>query len=307
MRAAYPHRRQPRARADVRARARATTSACLTSRSRRCAAPINSRSLQDFLDIYYRGMSVLITEQDFFDLAWAYLERAHGRQCPPCRDVLRSAGPYQRAASPLKRSSTACIARCREAARHARHQRQPDHVLPAPSRRSRRGAHARCGACASRQDHRRRPRLPPSAAIPRASSSTCSAARATPAFICFAHAGEEGPPDYVWEALDVLGVDARRPRQPLARGRSAGRRGSRASACRSPSARCRTSGCAWSTTSPHHPLRRHDGEGPARDAQFGRSGLFRRLRERQLSRARRSIALRRKSSSRLRATALPPR
>src|SRR5277367_2943119 len=32
--------------------------------------------LQDFLDIYYRGMSVLITEQDFFDLAWAYLLRA---------------------------------------------------------------------------------------------------------------------------------------------------------------------------------------------------------------------------------------
>jgi adenosine deaminase len=32
--------------------------------------------LQDFLDIYYQGMSVLITEQDFFDLAWAYLERA---------------------------------------------------------------------------------------------------------------------------------------------------------------------------------------------------------------------------------------
>src|SRR5215475_8526941 len=32
--------------------------------------------LQDFLDIYYQGMSVLITEQDFFDLAWAYLQRA---------------------------------------------------------------------------------------------------------------------------------------------------------------------------------------------------------------------------------------
>jgi adenosine deaminase len=31
--------------------------------------------LQDFLDIYYQGIAVLITEQDFFDLAWAYLER----------------------------------------------------------------------------------------------------------------------------------------------------------------------------------------------------------------------------------------
>lgn len=34
-------------------------------------------NLQDFLDIYYVGMNVLQTEQDFFDLTWAYLERAH--------------------------------------------------------------------------------------------------------------------------------------------------------------------------------------------------------------------------------------
>src|SRR5512142_2289674 len=32
--------------------------------------------LQSFLDLYYAGASVLRTEQDFFDLAWAYLERA---------------------------------------------------------------------------------------------------------------------------------------------------------------------------------------------------------------------------------------
>ena len=33
-------------------------------------------NLQDFLDIYYQGMAVLLTEQDFFDLTWAYLQRA---------------------------------------------------------------------------------------------------------------------------------------------------------------------------------------------------------------------------------------
>jgi adenosine deaminase len=32
--------------------------------------------LQSFLDIYYAGASVLLQEQDFFDLAWAYLQRA---------------------------------------------------------------------------------------------------------------------------------------------------------------------------------------------------------------------------------------
>ncbi len=34
--------------------------------------------LQDFLDLYYQGMSVLLTDQDFYDLTWAYLQR--------CRD-----------------------------------------------------------------------------------------------------------------------------------------------------------------------------------------------------------------------------
>ncbi|WP_371227093.1 adenosine deaminase [Roseovarius sp. 2305UL8-3] len=33
--------------------------------------------LQDFLDLYYLGMSVLQTEKDFYDLTWAYLERVH--------------------------------------------------------------------------------------------------------------------------------------------------------------------------------------------------------------------------------------
>ena len=32
--------------------------------------------LQSFLDIYYAGASVLLTERDFYDMAWAYLQRA---------------------------------------------------------------------------------------------------------------------------------------------------------------------------------------------------------------------------------------
>lgn len=34
-------------------------------------------NLQEFLDIYYQGANVLITEQDFYDLTWAYLTRIH--------------------------------------------------------------------------------------------------------------------------------------------------------------------------------------------------------------------------------------
>ncbi|KGJ95848.1 adenosine deaminase [Thalassotalea sp. ND16A] len=35
-------------------------------------------NLQSFLDIYYQGANVLINEQDFFDLTWAYLRRCQG-------------------------------------------------------------------------------------------------------------------------------------------------------------------------------------------------------------------------------------
>ena len=36
-------------------------------------------NLQDFLDIYYQGASVLIKEGDFYDLTWAYLEKIHSQ------------------------------------------------------------------------------------------------------------------------------------------------------------------------------------------------------------------------------------
>jgi adenine deaminase len=40
-----------------------------------CRAAYRFNSLQDFLDLYYAGVKVLVTEQDFFDLTMAYLRR----------------------------------------------------------------------------------------------------------------------------------------------------------------------------------------------------------------------------------------
>ena len=39
-------------------------------------AAYNFSNLQEFLDLYYEGMQVLRTEEDYFDLTWAYLQRA---------------------------------------------------------------------------------------------------------------------------------------------------------------------------------------------------------------------------------------
>lgn len=36
-------------------------------------------NLQDFLDLYYQGAGVLQTEQDFYDLTFAYLQKAHSQ------------------------------------------------------------------------------------------------------------------------------------------------------------------------------------------------------------------------------------
>jgi len=44
----------------------------------------NFNCLQDFLDLYYQGMSVLQTEQDFHDLTWAYLERCQQQNVVHC-------------------------------------------------------------------------------------------------------------------------------------------------------------------------------------------------------------------------------
>ncbi len=40
-------------------------------------AAYSFRNLQDFLDVYYAGLTVLLTEADFFDMTWAYLEKVH--------------------------------------------------------------------------------------------------------------------------------------------------------------------------------------------------------------------------------------
>jgi len=36
-------------------------------------------NLQEFLDIYYSGASVLIHEQDFYDMTWVYMEKLHSQ------------------------------------------------------------------------------------------------------------------------------------------------------------------------------------------------------------------------------------
>jgi adenosine deaminase len=42
-------------------------------------AAYDFNNLQEFLDLYYQGAAVLLTEQDFYDLTWAYIERCRAQ------------------------------------------------------------------------------------------------------------------------------------------------------------------------------------------------------------------------------------
>ena len=42
-------------------------------------AAYSFENLQDFLDLYYQGMAVLQKQEDFYDVTWAYLEKARAQ------------------------------------------------------------------------------------------------------------------------------------------------------------------------------------------------------------------------------------
>jgi adenine deaminase len=162
------------------------------------------KKLQDFLDIYYQGMSVLITEQDFYDLAWAYFERVHadnvrhvemffdpqghtarGIAFPTVIEGLHRAIVDARERLGISASLIMCF---------LRHLDEADAEKTLDAALAYKNRIVGIGLDSSEVGH------PPS-------KFRHVFARARDAgFFLTAHAGEEGPPNYIWEALDVLGV-----------------------------------------------------------------------------------------------------
>jgi adenosine deaminase len=161
-------------------------------------------NLQDFLDIYYQGMSVLITEQDFYDLAFAYLQRARADnvrhvemffdpQGHTARGIAFATviGGLHRAIVDAEEQLgiAASLIMC-----FLRHLDEADAEKTLDSALAFRNKIVGIGLDSSEAGH------PPS-------KFKRVFARARDAgFFLTAHAGEEGPPSYIWEALDVLGV-----------------------------------------------------------------------------------------------------
>ena len=162
------------------------------------------RNLQDFLDIYYQGMSVLLTEQDFHDLAFAYLQRAHANnvlhvemffdpQGHTSRGVAFDTviGGLHRAIADAEKQFgvRASLIMC-----FLRHLDEADAQKTLDSALAFKDKIVGVGLDSSEAGN------PPSKF-----KNVFRRARDA-GFFLTAHAGEEGPADYVWEALDVLGV-----------------------------------------------------------------------------------------------------
>ncbi len=162
-------------------------------------------NLQDFLDIYYQGMSVLHTEQDFHDLTAAYLDRA---RADTVRHVEIFFDPQGHTARGVAFDTVmAGITRALDDARE-RHGITSKLILCFLRHLSEAEAQATLdeampwlhridgvGLDSSEVGH------PPSKF-----ARVFARARGL-GLKLVAHAGEEGPPDYVREALDLLRVD----------------------------------------------------------------------------------------------------
>ncbi|MFZ2470143.1 MAG: adenosine deaminase [Parvibaculum sedimenti] len=163
--------------------------------------------LQDFLDLYYQGMSVLHTEQDFYDLAIAYFEKAASQNLRYAEVFFDPQGHTSRgvAFSTVIGGLTRAIAdaelrfdlRAKLILCFLRHldeadaERTLDEALPYREKFVGIGI----GLDSSEIG------FPPSKF-----RNVFRRAR-DEGFKIVCHAGEEGPPEYVWEALDILGAD----------------------------------------------------------------------------------------------------
>ena len=165
----------------------------------------NFHNLQSFLDIYYAGANVLVHEQDFYDLAWAYFEKCaedkvvhtemffdpqthteRGVEFATVIAGLKRACQDARQKLGISSQLIMCFLRhlSEEKAFETLEQALPfkDEIIAV-------------GLDSSEVGH-------PPAKFERVFAKAREAG-----FLIVAHAGEEGPPEYVWEALDLLKVN----------------------------------------------------------------------------------------------------
>jgi len=160
--------------------------------------------LQSFLDIYYRGADVLRTRDDFRDLALAYFRKAssqnvrhaeiffdpqtHTHRGVPMETVIGGLQDAQLVAE-RELTLTSKLILC-----FLRHLSEDDALQTLDEALPFRDAFAAVGLDSSERGH------------PPAKFARVFARARDAGLDAVAHAGEEGPPEYIWQALDLLGA-----------------------------------------------------------------------------------------------------
>ena len=167
-------------------------------------AAYDFKNLQEFLDIYYNGADVLHEEQDFYDLTWAYLLKIHSQKVlhteiffdpqthasrgVPFKKVISGIhGALEDGRKVLGISSKLILSILRHLSEESAFQTLGDAL-------EYKNWITAIGLDSSEKGH------PPS------KFHRVFAKAREEGFLTVAHAGEEGPPEYVWEALNLLQV-----------------------------------------------------------------------------------------------------
>jgi adenosine deaminase len=160
------------------------------------------QNLQDFLDIYYAGTAVLLKEEDFFDLTWAYLLKAKENNIvhaevmfDPQAHTARGI-PFSAVIGGIYRALTEGYEKLGISFRlilsFLRHLSPEEGDLILELAEPFRGWITAVGLDSSEKD------FPPDLFADLFEKAQ------EMGFLTVAHAGEEGPPEYIWGALDLL-------------------------------------------------------------------------------------------------------
>ena len=160
--------------------------------------------LQSFLDLYYEGMGVLLHERDFYDLTLAYLEKAAGqgvRHAEIFFDPQAHTGrgvPFETAVTGIRNALTDGESRLGLSTRlimcFLRHLSADEAMQTLREALPFKGWIAAVGLDSSEVGH------------PPQDFKAVFEEAARHGFHRVAHAGEEGPPEYIRQALDDLGA-----------------------------------------------------------------------------------------------------
>ena len=156
-------------------------------------------------DSYYAGASVLLTEQDFFDMAWAYFERAAADNVVHA-EIFFDPQTHTDRGVPIEAVILGLSHACRRA--HAEFGLSASLILCFLRHLSEREAFETLEDALPLREHVIGVGLDSSElGHPPEKFARVFARCRELGFRLVAHAGEEGPPEYIRQALDVLGVE----------------------------------------------------------------------------------------------------